>query len=390
MINVLFVSDADSRYGASKSLFQLVRELLLNYGNDISITVVLSIASRKMQKPLEDIGCKTVISLFAPFLQGIPYDKYKLPIKYVVRLAEYVWGSCFEAKRLDRIIDFQSIDIIHANSSREDFSALLSREYGIPLIWHIREFGDIDYKCYSYRKNYIELMNNTATIMISVSNAVRCHWINKGINPRLIRTIYNGVEKIANDKVARHKLSGEKVCIVIVGSLSKEKGQEELIQAIHMLDKKYRDIVHVDIIGGGPVSYVNKLKKTIREMGLSKIVSICGYVNDVQNRLSEYEIGFTCSKAEAFGRTTAEYMMAGLAVIASDSGANPELVRTGIDGELYQYGDIVDLRDKVAKLVTNPELIMQYGANAKKRAEELFSSSVNAKSIYNLYRKLME
>lgn len=33
-----------------------------------------------------------------------------------------------------------TIDIIHSNSLREDFSAELALKYNKPLIWHIREF----------------------------------------------------------------------------------------------------------------------------------------------------------------------------------------------------------------------------------------------------------
>ena len=389
MISVLFVSDADSRYGASKSLFQLVRELKANYADEISVTVVLSLASRKMKEPLEALGCTTVISLFAPYLQGIPYDKYKLPIKYIVRLVEYLWGRFFEKYRLRKIIDLNKIDIIHANSSREDFSAMISSKHNIPLVWHIREYGDLGCNCYSYRNDYIRLMNETADVLIAVSDAVREHWISKGVNPRKIRTIYNGVEYITPENISMHRLVNGKIRMVIVGSLSKTKGQEELIEAISLFNEKDRDRIHVDVIGDGPASYKNKLQNMICSFNLVDSVYICGYVKDIQLQLTHYDIGLTCSQAEGFGRTTAEYMMAGLATIVSDSGANAELVRDGQDGLIYSSGNLEDLRDKISIFLEHPDLVKKYGESARKRAVNMFTSQINAEHVYSVYKELL-
>ena len=53
------------------------------------------------------------------------------------------------------------------------------------------------------------------------------------------------------------------------------------------------------------------------------------------------------SKNEAFGRVTVEYMLQNLAVIASDAGANSEIIENGVSGLLYRLGDVDDLARKM-------------------------------------------
>jgi glycosyltransferase involved in cell wall biosynthesis len=45
-------------------------------------------------------------------------------------------------------------------------------------------------------------------------------------------------------------------------------------------------------------------------------------------------IGLMCSRDEAFGRVTIEFMLHKMPVIASNSGANPELVINRINGDI--------------------------------------------------------
>ena len=63
-----------------------------------------------------------------------------------------------------------------------------------------------------------------------------------------------------------------------------------------------------------------------------------------------------CSRSEGFGRVTAEYMMAELPVLASDTEANPELIREGIDGYLYKFNDIEDMTDKAMKIISSSNI----------------------------------
>lgn len=387
-MNILMIADGDTKYGASHSLLQMIQELKTMF--DINIKIVIPVHS-EMRNKLKNIGCEFFCIHYAPFYQGVPSDKWKYPIKYIARGILYWYGRIRAVEEIEKSLDLGKIDLIHSNSSREDLGALIASKYNIPLIWHIREFGDRDYKCYSYRKNYIDYMNKSATQFISVSDAVKEHWTKKGIQRRKIIRVYNGVtQQNVLSKEQNSVTQGEKTLkMVIVGSISETKGQIWAIEAVKKIFDENVQII-LDIIGDGSRSYVNKLKRKIIKYGLEKLVNFRGYQKNISNLLSQYDIGLMCSKDEGFGRVTAEYMMSGICVIASDTGANGELIEDGISGLLYQYGDTWSLANTIKRCIDDPELRYKLGMGGYLRANREFTAKGNAIQVYDIYRHVLK
>ena len=98
-----------------------------------------------------------------------------------------------------------------------------------------------------------------------------------------------------------------------------------------------------------------------------------------------YNIGLMCSKKEGFGRVTVEYISAGLYVIASNTGANPEIIKKEF-GELYKYGDTKDLINKI-KNAFGKQVDINFARNY---VAENYSSNVYANKIYIIYSKLLD
>ena len=93
------------------------------------------------------------------------------------------------------------------------------------------------------------------------------------------------------------------------------------------------------------------------------------------------------SKSEAFGRVTIEYMMANIAVIASNTGANPELIDNQKNGLLYNYNDYEDLKNKIVLLKNNKEMRKEIAENGCESSKK-YTAEINASSIYNLYKEV--
>ena len=75
-----------------------------------------------------------------------------------------------------------------------------------------------------------------------------------------------------------------------------------------------------------------------------------GYTDELSTLLKQYDVGVVCSKAEGFGLVTIEYLASGLTVVASDTGANPELLENSNNGFLYHLGDIEELSSILEQL----------------------------------------
>ncbi len=383
-MNVLLVGDSDTKFGASHSLCQLA--LALNQKKDVSVSVVLNRKS-PMVSQLQDAGCRVYVIRYEPFYHSVSDNFLKMVIKYIIRGLQYHLLGRTILLRGRKALLGEKYDLVHSNSSREDIGAALARHMRVPLIWHIREFGDLDYKCYSYRKEYIRFMNSSADSFIAVSDAVREHWIRKGLDEKKIKTVYNGV---SCPEGYREKVSDPSVCrLVIAGGLYETKGQLQAVEAVIRLNKNADGIKYkLDIIGDGDNKYIAKIKNIISSSSAEDAIRFLGYRSDVNRLLADYHIGLMCSKCEAFGRVTAEYMMSGLAVVASDTGANKELIREGVDGLLYQYGSTENLADRISEVFVN---INAYGGTGTREyALKSFSSEVNADNIYKLYTEVLE
>ena len=96
-----------------------------------------------------------------------------------------------------------------------------------------------------------------------------------------------------------------------------------------------------------------------------------------------------CSKAEGFGRVTAEYMHAGLGVIASDCGANPELIQNEKTGLLYNKVDTTSLTKKIMEYYQNRELLISCARDGQWIAKNTFTQEINARYIYCLYNEIL-
>lgn len=383
-MKIVFVADGDNKYGAPTSLYQLIQGLK-KLDNSLDIDIIVS-KSNLNDSIFKDADCTLHAMSYAPFYYSYPLQIWKAPIKYIYKLITYNWGRYYALKEFNKVYKNIKINIIHSNSCREDFGAMIASKYGIKHVCHIREFGDLDYKCFSLRKNYINYMNENTDRFIAVSEAVKAHWIRKGISENKIERIYNGVLK--NDGYVEHSRDGY-VKFVMLGSLNPTKGHLNALSAFAMLDDAYKDKYSFYIIGDGNKKYINDLRKTICKYRLEDNVFLLGYIKSGYNVLNEYDCGLMCSKSEAFGRTTVEYMMAGLPVIASNTGANPELVNDNV-GLLYEESNIYDLAFKIQFMIDNAKIRKQMGENAYIYANEKFSSEVNARNIYELYLRMRE
>lgn len=383
-MNILIVAGEGTKNGASHALLQMAVNLAKK--PDIILTVVVN-SDSNMADVLKEHGCKVVVIHYSAFIQPYPAIVWWwFPVRFIYQGIKYWYGRIFALKELEKKIKIENIDLIHSNSRRIDLGAVLSAKYKIPLIWHIREFSDGAFRCFSFRKNYIQLMNSTASCFIAVSDSVKKHWFNKGLNEQKLLRVYDGVrlrDSVQNRKV---DLKNKRIIkLVMTGSLQPPKGQEQAIKMMAALKADGLSFT-LDLIGDGSWPYTMKLKKIIKGLELEKSVRLLGYRNDVYDMLPNYDIGLMCSQDEAFGLATAEYLMAGLPVLASDSGANRELVREGIDGYLYDYENIQDMKEKLFKIINENLGGLQSHQYAKRR----FSDVANAENIYNIYLNILK
>ena len=377
-MRVLYIASADYKYGASKSMMSLMLYLRNHY--DIE-PILLTKQHNKLNDICNEKGIENYSCWYCDFMSGSPYSFFPMKIaKHIVKYTLYIAGSFWQYKVLTCGIDFNTIDIIHSNHSRLQIGAYISSKKNIPHVWHIREFGK-DYNVTFYKPNTIRYMNQHADKFIAISNAVRQNWIDQGLNSEKIVTIYNGLE--TEGYVPKKNRNDNILKLVIVGRIQKSKGQLQLVKAVSMLPENIRSHVQVDIIGEGYKDYLYQINKIIKNNHLDNIHYV-GYHQNIPEKLSEYDVGVICSKAEGFGRVTVEYMLAGLYVVATKSGANPELIKSREQGMLYEDDNICELSKCIEELYVHRK---QYCGNVD--YNDLFSMEAYASGVYAVYNRII-
>ncbi len=387
-MNVLFITDVYEIGGA----FKAFKEMITALSEEHDVTPIVIVPDKGA---ISDF-CKTrnircIVTGHRQFYVNAGSTAIRRAIRFILRpylFFRYRIANCKALKIVDRELDMSQIDIIHTNTERNDIGACLSVKYNIPHLWHLRAFGDLDYSCFSLRPNYIEFMNRGTTMFAAISKCEAAHWIERGINKEKVQVIYDGVDSCVFRPGDSTQRSKDHVRIIMTGFISSFKGQIQLIEAISLLEREYRKKLSVDIYGHGAFEYVRKLKKTVSGYGLEGVITFNGYNTNIHELLPSYDIGVTCSKAEAFGRVTVEDMLCGLCVIASDKGANPELVTNGQTGMLYEYGNARDLADSIRYLIDNPDRRDTMARSAEQYARQNFSKENNAHAIYEKYCEL--
>lgn len=180
------------------------------------------------------------------------------------------------------------------------------------------------------------------------------------------------------------------VNFLISGSLQEGKGQKEALEALYLLKMKGYNNLKLFIAGRGQEKFKSELLKLIFDQDLGDMAVMVGYVDDMNSLREQMDVELVCSRSEAFGRVTIEAMMSTNPVIATNAGANAELVVDLYNGLLYAQGQPKDLAIKIEYLLNYPQEIVRMGSNAYQYSISNFTSKENANRIEHLYGLLLD
>lgn len=206
-----------------------------------------------------------------------------------------------------------------------------------------------------------------------------------GFQSKKIVVIPNGVDT-ARFKPARLQ-PGVPKRIVYAGSLTATKGVDVLIDAFFMLKREQTDLV-LDIFGSGPLH--DSLRDKAVSLGLAGDVIFHGSVPDIERRLSSACIFVQPSLVEGMSNVILEAMAAGLPVVATTTGAAPEIIQDGVNGLLVNPGSVDQMYAAVARLLSDEALAERIGRKARASIEASYSIETVAGTYVELYHQLLK
>lgn len=269
-----------------------------------------------------------------------------------------------------------AFDHIHAHwaSTPSTAAYIASRLSGVPFSftahrWDIPEDNLLDVKTEAAR--FVRVISLSGAEEIKARIPVQ-------LGER-IRVIHMGVTVPSSCAGRTSAIDVVPLRLVAVGNLVPVKGHVYLIDACKLLrERELRFRCH--IFGEGPLGH--SLQNRVDQLGLSDAVALCGAVS--HDAVLEYyhqgnadifvhpSIETSDGEREGIPVALMEAMAAGIPVVATSTGAIPELVTDGT-GLLVSPKDPKTLADAIEQLAKNPELRRRLGEEGRKRIKEDFS-----------------
>lgn len=253
-------------------------------------------------------------------------------------------------------------------------SPLILKTLGYKILISRRDMG------YWYtRMNLLLLRVNALFVdcVIANSEAVKKITMSKeGYNSDHVVVIYNGYQESHRPAVAGNMAKensadfddGE-IRVALVANIRPIKRISDAIRAIKIVHDSNSEVV-LYVVGDGDQSQLAELSEAL---GIVSAVRFLGPRADILQLLPLFHMGVLCSESEGFSNTLIEYMQSELPVICSNVGGNPEVVEHGVNGFLYEAGDIQVLAEHIRELVKDDALRKRMGMAGMKKVKEKYS-----------------
>ncbi len=216
----------------------------------------------------------------------------------------------------------------------------------------------------------------------AVSEAIFQQLIRRGLEPDIVRRVDNGIDTLRFRPRARSAASATSDVLLLgtAARLSPEKNLGLLIRALAESRDRGR-IMHLVIVGEGPERAA--LERLIRQLDLSAQVAMPGAVSGLEDWYPTLDAFVLPSLKEGMPLSVLEALACGCPVIASATGAIPELL-DGVAGCRTVPPD--DAGALLAALLALPEEGRPLLA-ARERVERCYSAESMATRYSGIYRE---
>lgn len=207
--------------------------------------------------------------------------------------------------------------------------------------------------------------------------------------------VYNGIDVRTYASAPGHVTRAEldlaptAFVMVIVANLIPYKGHDDLLQALSIVRAELPQDWRLLIAGRDDGIGVH-LREQARKLSIEENVRILGVRKDIPSLLAASDVGILCSHEEGFSNAILEGMAAGLPMIVTDVGGNPEAITDNENGLLVPSKDPSALGRAILRLVKDSDLRKRLGVAARQRVAERFTLDRCITDYDTLYRALLD
>lgn len=368
--------------------FKTMKILLLSTGGHIGGEETFT---RNLAEALSGRG-NEVLAATGGQIQKKDLQERGIPVADVEIRQRSIQGLLKGASRLKRYIEEIKPDVVHCQAAGPAImGGIILKTSGRrkeKWIYHDHGINKLTY-------NWLPFFLNALYLTITNSDFELTRLKAHGVRTSKITRIHNGIEPMdftfpeekrnAMKRKYREEfgISDDDFVLGYIGRLSPEKGCDLLLSALRSSVKSKKEIKLL-IVGDGIMR--EKLRQEAIEYNLDSKVAFAGFRSDIPGILTCIDVLVLPSYMETFSLTTLQAMGAGVPVIASDTGGNPEQVVNNFNGFLFETGNYKAFAERIVEMTNRSDRNIM-GDNGKALVEKYLNASRMVDEIEYYYKK---
>jgi glycosyltransferase involved in cell wall biosynthesis len=352
---------------------------------------------REVTNALLDRGHQVSFIHFAPDTPPEqPLDCPEVPIPFLYKSQIYTIPSLKSSKVLTQALRQLKPDLVHASLTLSPLDFLLPEicaELGIPLVATFHP--PFDRKRRNFTSGTQHLMYQLYAPFLANYNRVivfsriqRDLLVRLGVPLERVTVIPNGVDvqKYSPDfSKLKTQLNAQRI-FVYQGRIAPEKNVESLLRAWKQAEMGTGS--KLVIVGNG-----SSAPSLMSAYGADHSIIWMGFVADEQQRiqiLRGSDVFILPSLVEGLSLSLLEAMACGVACLATDAGADGEVLEEGAGIVLSTQRVSTQLQTLLPMFQDHPELTTLLGRKARQRVLDRYTLSQNISQLEDLYRQVLQ
>lgn len=299
------------------------------------------------------------------------------------------------AWRLCRVVGELRPDIIETHNNKSHLLVKVMPRLRANRLWFAYHHGyiypDLKQRIYNHVDGFTL---RGADRVLTVCEAFRPTLQGLGVAEERIRILHNSAVPLrpvfdAESRALRERLRiGTTDSVILsIGRLSREKGHRELCRALGNLRSSHAGWKLI-LVGEGPER--KSLQELAGSLGIEERVIFAGYHPQVAAFYAIADVVVLPSLSEGSSNVLLEAMMAGLPIVATRVGGNPEIVIDEATGLLVSPGDPGALANALDRLLNDRSLAVRLGEAARSRVSAEFSPERYRERLLSFYEQALQ
>ncbi len=315
----------------------------------------------------------------------------------IAPVCELASSKTWDWRNITRLVSFcqnNRVNLIDAHSSSAHSLALGVKKQlpHLGLVVHRRVDTPIKTNRFTKAKYFSPLVDHYVTISSTVDSLVK----DFGVSPDLVTLVKSAVDGQVYQKIdrqnVRHEwrqrlgLSDKTVVVGNASALSAQKGYPVMIDAFAKVATK----TAWQAVIAGEGKELQALVQQCEQLGISKKVSFIGFIEQVHELLSFFDILCFPSENEGLGTLLLDAAHAGACLVGSRVGGIPEVIIDQKTGLLIEPGDSHGLAAILSKLIDSPQYRQRLNSAAKIHISQEFSITEMVAGNLRVYQQVCQ